>query len=217
MTNLLLLKENTHTSDELSVIFHQAGYQVVQFDDIEDCCRHLQNTSSVLDANVKQVSVKHSTERQEDHISCYSHEIAKRPRAGTVFLTDNKEYKQIDTGGFPEFLAVILTGTRKTVPTWRLSSRQRSLQAPDGQLTSLTSLEFSFVKIFAMAEVGEAVSRKKIVLAFGEDYLAYDQNRIDTLVRRLRKKMERNARVKLPLNTVRVRGFSFDDVLILDA
>ena len=67
-----------------------------------------------------------------------------------------------------------------------------------------------------MVDVGEAVSRKSIVLAFGEDYLSYDQNRIDTLVRRLRQKIEACAGVQLPLNTERVRGYSFGDLLIID-
>jgi DNA-binding response OmpR family regulator len=80
----------------------------------------------------------------------------------------------------------------------------------------LTSLEFKFIKNFALVEMNEAVSRKQIVQAFGEDYLSYDQNRIDTMLRRLRKKVESGAGVKLPLNTERVRGFSFGEVLIID-
>jgi len=99
---------------------------------------------------------------------------------------------------------------------WHLSMRHRSLIAPNGQSFELTTLEFTFIKLFALVEKGEAVSRKQIVLSFGEDYLSYDQNRIDTLVRRLRQKTEACSGLRLPLNTERVRGFSFGDTLIID-
>jgi DNA-binding response OmpR family regulator len=99
---------------------------------------------------------------------------------------------------------------------WRLSMRGQTLQAPNGQRVTLTSLEFAFIKLFALYEVGEAVPRKRIVQEFGENYLNYDQNRLDTVVTRLRKKVEHEALVMLPLHTVRVRGFAFNDVLVID-
>jgi DNA-binding response OmpR family regulator len=94
--------------------------------------------------------------------------------------------------------------------------RYRRLAAPNGAEMALTSLEFAFIKMFAMVETGEAISRKQIVQGFGEDYLSYDQNRIDTMVRRLRRKAESDLGTKLPLNTERVRGYSFGDLLIID-
>jgi len=80
----------------------------------------------------------------------------------------------------------------------------------------LTSLEFSFLKLLATIESGEALSRKAIVQAFGEDYLSYDQNRLDTMVKRLRRKVQQEAGLALPLHTVRVKGFAFDDVLVIE-
>lgn len=99
---------------------------------------------------------------------------------------------------------------------WRLSLRQRILVAPNNSQTKLTNLEFTLLKMFAMMEQGEVVSRKRIIDEFGEHYLSYDQNRLDTTVMRLRKKVRMLADMTLPLNTVRVRGFSFDDWLILE-
>ncbi len=101
-------------------------------------------------------------------------------------------------------------------PPWRLSLHQRSLIAPSGTQTRLTSLEFTLIKMFAVTEKGEVISRKRIIDEFGEHYLSYDQNRLDTTVMRLRKKVRARLETVLPLNTVRVRGFSFDDWLILD-
>ncbi|MES2739724.1 MAG: winged helix-turn-helix domain-containing protein [Pseudomonadota bacterium] len=116
----------------------------------------------------------------------------------------------------PHLLNCILSLAKQLTPGWRLSMRHRRLEAPDGTGIDLTTLEFNFIKIFTMVETGEAVSRKHIVRAFGEDYLSYDQNRLDTMVRRLRKKIKTRVGVQLPLNTERVRGFSFGDVLIID-
>jgi len=104
---------------------------------------------------------------------------------------------------------------RATLP-WRLSLHQRSLIAPNSNKTKLTSLEFTLMKTFALLEMSEVASRKKIIDEFGEHYLSYDQNRLDTLIMRLRKKVKNRLGLILPLNTVRVRGFSFDDLLILD-
>jgi DNA-binding winged helix-turn-helix (wHTH) protein len=102
-----------------------------------------------------------------------------------------------------------------TLP-WRLSLHQRSLIAPNSKKTKLTSLEFTLIKIFALTEMGQVASRKKIIDEFGEHYLSYDQNRLDTMITRLRKKVKNRLELTLPLNTVRVRGFSFDDLLILE-
>jgi DNA-binding winged helix-turn-helix (wHTH) protein len=114
---------------------------------------------------------------------------------------------------FPSYIASL---ARSAIPPWRLSLHQRSLVAPNNCCTKLTSLEFILIKTFALTEKGEVVSRRKIIDAFGEHYLSYDQNRLDTMVMRLRKKVKQRLDMPLPLNTVRVRGFSFDDWLILD-
>ncbi|MFC0697306.1 winged helix-turn-helix domain-containing protein [Paraburkholderia humisilvae] len=114
---------------------------------------------------------------------------------------------------FPLYIASLARGVN---PPWRLSLHQHTLVAPNSSCTKLTSLEFSLIKVFALSEKGEVVTRKRIIDEFGEHYLSYDQNRLDTTVMRLRKKVRDRLGLALPLNTVRVRGFSFDDWLILD-
>ncbi|CAB3774586.1 DNA-binding response regulator [Paraburkholderia humisilvae] len=98
---------------------------------------------------------------------------------------------------------------------WCLSLRQHVLAAPNDKKTKLTNLEFTLLKIFAVLEQGEVVTRRRIIDEFGENYMTYSQNRLDTIVMRLRRKIRMMAGATLPLNTVRVRGFSFDDWLIL--
>ncbi|MFD1560967.1 helix-turn-helix domain-containing protein [Paraburkholderia silviterrae] len=106
--------------------------------------------------------------------------------------------------------------SRCELPAWRLSLHQHHLIAPNRKHTKLTTLEFALVKLFALVDKGEVVSRRRIIDEFGEHYLSYDQNRLDTLVTRLRKKTMQHLDTPLPLNTVRVRGFSFDDSLVID-
>jgi hypothetical protein len=121
---------------------------------------------------------------------------------------------QVDhTHPLPMYAAGLTGGVS---PPWRLSLHQHCLVAPNGNRSKLTSLEFTLVKLFALTERGEVVPRKRIIDEFGEHYLSYDQNRLDTTVTRLRKKVRSRLGMDLPLNTVRVRGFSFDDWLVID-
>jgi hypothetical protein len=199
MTDLLVLGHNAARSHELASLFQRAGYDVVEVKDLLSCCRQLQ-------ADI----------RQRQYISI-PRNASQPPAAQPGVTIFNANAIAEDAGRQPtELLTCILDLARQLTPGWRLSIRHRRLEAPYGATIKLTSLEFSFIKIFTMVEVGEAVSRKQIVQAFGEDYLTYDQNRIDTMVRRFRHKVETHMGIKLPLNTERVRGFSFGDVLIID-
>jgi hypothetical protein len=194
--NLLLLGHATH---DLASLFQSAGYQVIEVKDVVSCCRHLKSG------------------------------LPRRPPAppapdgdgadakGITIFNPDAQGLRLDADGQPEqLLEYILSLARQLNPGWHLSMRYRRLEAPNGAEMALTSLEFNFIKMFAMVETGEAISRKQIVQAFGEDYLSYDQNRIDTMVRRLRRKAESDLGLKLPLNTERVRGYSFGDLLIID-
>jgi hypothetical protein len=202
MTDLLLLGRDAERTHELASIFQSAGYQVFEVRDVVSCCRQLQ--AELRHSQFISISMGDAVPNADQHpgITIFS--------AEAIAASADASKRQ------PQLLACILSLARQLTPGWRLSMRHRRLEAPDGSTSELTSLEFSFIKIFTMVEVGEAVSRKKIVQAFGEDYINYDQNRIDTMVRRLRQKIESRIGVKLPLNTERVRGFSFGDVLIID-
>lgn len=194
--NLLLLG---HASHDLASLFQSAGYQVIEVKDVVSCCRHLQSG----------LPRKRPAPPAPDGNGADAKGI-------TIFNPDAQDVR-FDANGQPEqLLEYILSLARQLNPGWHLSMRYRRLEAPNGAEMALTSLEFNFIKMFAMVETGEAISRKQIVQAFGEDYLSYDQNRIDTMVRRLRRKAESDLGLKLPLNTERVRGYSFGDLLIID-
>lgn len=191
MNELLLLGRDAGCTNELANIFQNAGYAVVEAKDIHSCCRQLR------------------AELQEPG-------GAIRLRGVTIFNADAIHSGQMTASHREKLRECILSLARQLTPGWRLNLCHKYLEAPCNTRIELTSLEFIFIKIFTMAEMGEPVSRKQIVQTFGEDYLSYDQNRIDTLVRRLRQKVEARVGTKLPLNTERVRGFSFGAVLVID-
>lgn len=56
---------------------------------------------------------------------------------------------------------------------------------------------------------GEPVDRRCIVAALGEDFLQYDQRRLDTQIHQLRKTVWDAAGVELPLRAIRNRGYQF--------
>lgn len=196
MMNLLLLGHATH---DLTSLFQNAGYQVIEVNDVISCCRQLKAGMHPLP------DVPSPPGTNQPDIK------------GITIFNPDADQRRVEEDGAPEKLRdYILSLARQLNPGWHLSMRYHRLEAPNGASMALTTLEFSFIKMFAMVDTGHAVSRRRIVEAFGEDYLSYDQNRIDTMVRRLRRKAETGLGLKLPLNTERVRGYSFGDLLIID-
>lgn len=63
--------------------------------------------------------------------------------------------------------------------------------------------------MLALATSSEVVSRETIVLALGENFLDYDQRRLDTQMRRLRRKVEEACGLQLPVTTLRGIGYRF--------
>ncbi|WP_300750425.1 hypothetical protein [Janthinobacterium sp.] len=203
MIDLLLLGGDTERSHELARLFQSAGYQVEEVPDLASYLNRPLGNLLPPDAGISKgmaVTLPCSNDSRDIRIF-------------------NARASDVNAGAFqcqPNLLTFISNLARQLMPGWRLSMGSRCLEAPNRRIVELTSLEFKFIKNFALVEVNEAISRKQIVQAFGEDYLSYDQNRIDTMLRRLRKKVELSVGVKLPLNTERVRGFSFGHILIID-
>ncbi|MNR32849.1 hypothetical protein D3C85_1504730 [compost metagenome] len=60
-----------------------------------------------------------------------------------------------------------------------------------------------------MSRPGENISRREIIEALGADYLEYDQRRLDTQMRRLRRRVETASGQTLPVKTLRNSGYCF--------
>ncbi|MCY0858772.1 response regulator transcription factor [Cupriavidus sp. D39] len=56
---------------------------------------------------------------------------------------------------------------------------------------------------------GQPVTRRQLVAALGRDYLDYDQRRLDTQMRRLRRKVIEACGIDLPVKTIHSVGYTF--------
>lgn len=92
---------------------------------------------------------------------------------------------------------------------WQLSAAPRQLVSPNGVSIPLSGQDH--IVLLTLMSGSECVTRKTIVEALGEDFLAYDQRRLDTQMRRLRRKVEQACGLQLPVTTLRGVGFHFYD------
>ncbi|WP_240905346.1 helix-turn-helix domain-containing protein [Bordetella hinzii] len=60
-----------------------------------------------------------------------------------------------------------------------------------------------------MSHAGQNISRRQIIEALGADYLDYDQRRLDTQMRRLRRRVQEASGQQLPVKTLRNSGYCF--------
>ena len=91
---------------------------------------------------------------------------------------------------------------------WQLLLRPRLLRAPGFEPLELSHQDCQVLEAL-MRRSGEIVSRQQIVAALGERYLDYDQRRLDTQMRRLRRKVEQATGAPLPVRTSRNAGYCF--------
>ena len=90
---------------------------------------------------------------------------------------------------------------------WRLFASPRRLVSPRGTNVPLSGQDY--IVLLALMSEAEHVTRKDIVKALGHDFLCYDQRRLDTQIRRLRRKVEVSCGQPLPVSTLRNVGYRF--------
>lgn len=91
---------------------------------------------------------------------------------------------------------------------WTLQARSRQLTPPGGNPISLTAQAYLVLNVIAAGH-GQTVDRRQIVDALGEDFLQYDQRRLDTQMHQLRKQVSEAAGLELPVRSARGRGYQF--------
>lgn len=92
---------------------------------------------------------------------------------------------------------------------WRLSASPPRLIPPGFAPIALSNQDYTV--LLALATGGKCVSRETIVQAMGENFFDYDQRRLDTQMRRLRRKVEEACGLQLPVTTLRGIGYRFYD------
>ncbi|MDD3519422.1 MAG: response regulator transcription factor [Chromatiales bacterium] len=92
---------------------------------------------------------------------------------------------------------------------WRLDEPTLTLHCPGGMSVSLTGTEARILtRLFESR--GQPVSRPELCRYLAPSSPQDDTRRLDTLISRLRSKVERETGVALPLNTFRSVGYAFN-------
>ena len=91
---------------------------------------------------------------------------------------------------------------------WTLNISRRELISPAGNAVPLSARDYAIMRAL-VEDAGETVTRKALVEALGGDYTRFDQRRLDTQMRRLRKKVFDQTQIELPVNTVHSIGYVF--------
>ena len=95
---------------------------------------------------------------------------------------------------------------------WQLSTVRWQLFTPNRLEIDLTRSEFAMLKCF-VDKPGVVVTRDEIIVGLGFNPIAYDERRLEVMLRRLRKKLEDHCVEKFPLQTVYGAGFAFNEQL----
>ncbi|QCG95284.1 response regulator transcription factor [Azospirillum sp. TSA2s] len=99
---------------------------------------------------------------------------------------------------------------------WLFDDIEWRIQPPSGAAVPLTATEYKFLSLLVTAP-GEAVSRQDISLALtGRDWDPYSRS-IDSLVRRLRIKVEERSGCALPVQAVHGVGYAFVGPVVTSA
>jgi len=126
---------------------------------------------------------------------------------------DNYLVKPID----PRELVAILNAAMTRLPsgskgTWIIESDSPTLRGPNGLSQTLSLQEIAILKVFAAAP-DRFATRRALVEALGHNYLAYDEQRLEAMISRLRKKIAPLG--ENPVKAAHGRGYVFTQALKL--
>ncbi|MDD5247606.1 MAG: response regulator transcription factor [Rhodocyclaceae bacterium] len=126
-------------------------------------------------------------------------------------LVGGADYYLAKTAQLQELAATVVALARRlgdeAPPRWVLRGSPRQLIPPGFAPIPLSEQDYKVLR--ALSAGGQTVTRQAIVAALGANYLDYDQRRLDTQMRRLRRKVEQGCGLDLPVSTVRSVGFRF--------
>ncbi|MBP2231466.1 DNA-binding response OmpR family regulator [Azospirillum agricola] len=109
-----------------------------------------------------------------------------------------------------------LASVAETKKSWQFDDVEWRIQPPEGPAVPLTATEYKFLALLVVAP-GEPVSRQDISIALtGRDWDPYSRS-IDSLVRRLRIKVEERTGCALPVQAVHGVGYAFVGAVVTTA
>lgn len=95
---------------------------------------------------------------------------------------------------------------------WLLNSPQLELLAPNGTPIQLSHSESCILQAAAHAD-GQLLGRKTLIEALGQNFMHYDERRLEALISRLRRKLASYVPDGFPIRAVRGHGYLFGAAL----
>jgi DNA-binding response OmpR family regulator len=97
------------------------------------------------------------------------------------------------------------TGLREA---WSLDREGWWLTAPDGSTTRLTATEFAFLDL-VLERAGEPISRDELVRQIARPIPHWDSRHLDSIISRLRRKVQTESGRALPVKMIYGKGYAF--------
>ncbi len=217
MASLIFLEDEPVLREELTEFLENAGHRITVAGSIADFRVHYrpdQHRIAIIDLSLPDGDGLELI----DHLRNAGHQLgiivltARSTTADKVAgLGCGADHYLPKTADLPELAATVAALARRlgveAVPRWVLQKAPRQLVPPGHAPIPLSGQDFAVLHCLAIG--GDCVTREAIVKALGADYLTYDQRRLDTQMRRLRRKLEEACELALPITTLRGIGFHF--------
>lgn len=217
MAHLILLEDEPVLREELTEFFTEAGHEVTPAGTIEEFRR-------VYVPGLHAIAIVDLGLPDGDGLDLITALRAAGHRLGAIVLTarDSAPYRIAGLAGgadhylpkttsLEELAATVSALARRLdiqeQPRWLLQGSPRQLVPPGFAPIPLSGQDYTV--LHALAVGGASVTREAIVKALGENWFDYDQRRLDTQMRRLRRKVEEACGLSLPITTLRGVGFRF--------
>lgn len=221
MKRLILLEDEVVLRDELVEFLSGLGHAV-------DAVTDLAQFHRVYDQHHHRIAIVDLGLPDGDGLALIRDLRSQKNPVGIVVLTargssrdrviglgDGADYYLSKTADLDELAATLAALSRRLgepapepTATWMLELGPRRLLPPAGAAIALSQQDVTVLRAL-MEKPGEIISRQRIVEALGGDYLRYDQRRLDTQMRRLRRKVETATGESLPVTTARNAGYQF--------
>lgn len=227
MLNLILLEDEAVLRLELTEFLGDCGYRVSAVADLASfhaCYQPALHRIAVIDLGLPDgdgMSLVQALRAQGQAIGIVVFTARGATRDKVFGLGSGADYylpKNVDLDELEATLLALARRLETSSPApspastpataWVLELGRRRLLPPGCDAIALSQQDVTVLHAL-MAEPERIVSRQQIVKSLGEDFLSYDQRRLDTQIRRLRRKAEQSTGMSLPINTARNAGYRF--------
>lgn len=219
MQNLILLEDELVLRQELTEFLTDSGYIVDAVTDLESFRQRYtpgKHNIALIDLGLPDgdgMDLIRELRSRGNPIGIVVFTARSKTRDKIQGLGEGADYYLAKTTDLDELAATLGALARRLdatspVQCWILDASSRRLSAPGHGPIPLSQQDFLVLRTL-MQHPGKAASRQQIVEAFGENFLTYDQRRLDTQMRRLRRKVEEAIGGELPVKTLRNAGYCF--------